>query len=95
MQRKADPERAAALEKQGLAGIDFYPEERRTYPQHTVASQVLGYAGVDNTGIAGLELGLDRDLVGTPGKETVVRDPLGRTIDVSRRRRRNRAATSS
>jgi cell division protein FtsI/penicillin-binding protein 2 len=47
-----------------------------------VASQVLGYAGVDNTGIAGLELGLDRDLRGHPGKETVVRDPLGRTIDV-------------
>jgi cell division protein FtsI/penicillin-binding protein 2 len=82
VQRKADPERAAALQKQGLAGIDSYPEERRAYPQHTVASQVLGYAGVDNTGIAGLELGLDRDLRGHPGKETVVRDPLGRTIDV-------------
>src|SRR4051794_20621156 len=82
VQRKADPERAAALQKQGLAGIDSYPEERRAYPQHTVASQVLGYAGVDNTGIAGLELALDRDLRGHPGKETVVRDPLGRTIDV-------------
>ena len=80
--RKADPERAAALERRGLAGIDFYPEERRSYPQHTVASQVLGYAGVDNTGIAGLELGLERYLAGTPGKETIVRDPFGRTIDV-------------
>jgi cell division protein FtsI (penicillin-binding protein 3) len=82
VQRKADPERATALQKQGLAGIDSYPEERRAYPQHTVASQVLGYAGVDNTGIAGLEFALDRDLRGHPGKETVVRDPLGRTIDV-------------
>jgi cell division protein FtsI (penicillin-binding protein 3) len=43
---------------------------------------VLGYAGVDNTGIAGLELGLERYLAGSPGKETVVRDPFGRTIDV-------------
>ena len=82
VQRKADPERAAALERRGLAGLDFYPEERRSYPQHTVASQVLGYAGVDNTGIAGLELGLERYLAGTPGKETIVRDPFGRTIDV-------------
>jgi cell division protein FtsI (penicillin-binding protein 3) len=82
VERKADPERAEALQKQGLAGIDFYPEERRTYPQHTVASQVLGYAGIDNTGIAGLELGLNRYLTGKEGKETVVRDPLGRTIDV-------------
>jgi cell division protein FtsI/penicillin-binding protein 2 len=82
VQRKADPERAAALERRGLAGLDFYPEERRSYPQHSVASQVLGYAGVDNTGIAGLELGLERYLGGKPGKETIVRDPFGRTIDV-------------
>jgi cell division protein FtsI (penicillin-binding protein 3) len=82
VERKADPERAAALQRRGLAGLDFYPEERRSYPQHTVASQVLGYAGVDNTGIAGLELGLEPYLAGSPGKETVVRDPFGRTIDV-------------
>ncbi|HZO62014.1 MAG TPA: penicillin-binding protein 2, partial [Gaiellaceae bacterium] len=46
------------------------------------ASQVLGYAGVDNTGIAGLEFGLEKTLAGKPGKDTVVRDPFGRTIDV-------------
>jgi cell division protein FtsI (penicillin-binding protein 3) len=82
VQRKADAERAAALQRRGLAGLGFYNEERRIYPQHTVAAQVLGYAGVDNNGLAGLELGLDRDLSGRPGKETIVRDPFGRTIDV-------------
>jgi cell division protein FtsI (penicillin-binding protein 3) len=82
VERKADPERAAALQRLGLTGLDFYPEERRSYPQHAVASQVLGYAGVDNTGIAGLELGLERYLGGRPGRETIVRDPFGRTIDV-------------
>jgi cell division protein FtsI (penicillin-binding protein 3) len=82
VERKADPERAAALQRRGLAGLDFYPEERRSYPQRTVAAQVLGYAGVDNNGLAGLELRLDRDLAGRPGKETIVRDPFGRTIDV-------------
>jgi cell division protein FtsI (penicillin-binding protein 3) len=82
VQRKADPERAAALQRRGLAGLDFYGEERRIYPQHTVASQVLGYAGVDNKGLSGLELGLERQLAGRPGKETIVRDPFGRTIDV-------------
>jgi cell division protein FtsI (penicillin-binding protein 3) len=82
IERKADPERAAALQRRGLAGLAFYPEERRSYPQHTVAAQVLGYAGVDNKGLAGLELGLEHDLAGRPGTETVVRDPFGRTIDV-------------
>ncbi len=43
---------------------------------------MLGYAGVDNKGLAGLELGLEHDLAGRPGKETIVRDPFGRTIDV-------------
>lgn len=80
--RKADPERAKALARRGLAGLGFYPEEQRTYPQRTVASQVLGYAGVDNRGLAGLELGLDGVLRGKPGKETFVKDPFGRAIDV-------------
>jgi cell division protein FtsI (penicillin-binding protein 3) len=80
--RKADPAKAAALEKLGLAGLTFTPEERRTYPQGTVAAQVLGYAGIDNRGLAGLELGLDRILTGTPGRQTIVKDPFGRAIDV-------------
>ncbi len=82
VERKADPVKAAALEKRDLTGLGFYPEERRTYPQGGVASQVLGYAGVDNRGLAGLELGLDSVLTGRPGAETIVKDPFGRAIDV-------------
>ena len=81
VQRKADPKAAAELEAKGLPGLGFYAEERRAYPQSSVASAVLGYAGVDNTGIAGLELQYDRYLRGTPGKEIVVKDPFGRAID--------------
>jgi cell division protein FtsI (penicillin-binding protein 3) len=81
--RKADPERAAALERRRLPGLGFYHEERRSYPQGTVAAQVLGYAGIDNRGLAGLELGLDRLLAGRAGRETLVKDPFGRVIDVS------------
>jgi cell division protein FtsI (penicillin-binding protein 3) len=80
--RKADPAKASALAKQEISGLGFYPEERRTYPQGTVGSQVLGYAGVDNHGLAGLELQLDKTLSGTAGKETIVQDPFGRAIDV-------------
>ena len=39
------PRAGGGAERQGLAGVDSYPEERRIYPQHSVASQVLGYAG--------------------------------------------------
>ncbi len=82
VERKADPAHATALEKLGLAGLGFYPEERRVYPQHGVAAQVLGYAGVDNRGLTGMELGLDRVLAGRSGRETVVKDPFGRPLDV-------------
>jgi cell division protein FtsI (penicillin-binding protein 3) len=82
VERKADPQRAAALQKLELAGLGFYPEEQRAYPQGSVGSQVLGYAGVDNHGLAGLELQLDHVLSGRPGRETVVKDPFGRPLDV-------------
>ena len=86
VERKADPARAAALERKGLTGLHFYPEERRSYPQGTVAAQALGFAGVDNRGLAGLEFALDRDLAGKPGAETMITDPAGRAIDVVRER---------
>ncbi|HEX3268053.1 MAG TPA: penicillin-binding protein 2 [Gaiellaceae bacterium] len=79
--RKADPTLAARLARKGLPGLGFYPEERRFYPQFNLASQVLGYAGVDNHGLAGLELSLDTQLAGRPGRERIVKDASGQAID--------------
>jgi len=78
--RRADPAGARALEQQGIVGLSFEPEERRGYPQRGVGAEVVGYAGVDNSGLAGLELGLDGVLAGRDGSETVVRDPTGRVL---------------
>jgi cell division protein FtsI (penicillin-binding protein 3)/stage V sporulation protein D (sporulation-specific penicillin-binding protein) len=80
--RKADPVRAKKLEERGLVGLGFYAEERRSYPQGSVGAHVLGFAGVDNDGLDGLEKALDDRLAGRPGVETLVEDPLGRVIDV-------------
>ena len=80
--RKADPENAKRLEELGFAGLGFYPEELRTYPQGPVAAQVLGFAGLDNQGLEGLERSLDPVLAGKPGSKTIVKDPLGRALDV-------------
>jgi cell division protein FtsI (penicillin-binding protein 3) len=82
IERKADPVHAAALQKLGLAGLGFYPEERRMYPQGSVGAHVVGYAGTDNEGLEGLERSLNKQLQGRPGFEVVVRDPNGRAIDV-------------
>jgi cell division protein FtsI (penicillin-binding protein 3) len=80
--RKADPEKAEALQAQELTGIGFQDEERRVYPQRALASELVGYAGTENRGLSGLELQLDKELAGTAGSKTIVRDPFGRTIDV-------------
>lgn len=82
VKRKADAEQAKALRERNFPGLGFLPEEQRVYPQGAVAAQVLGYAGTDNRGLAGLELQLERVLGGRPGSETYVKDPFGRVLNV-------------
>ncbi len=84
--RQADPAQAAALQRLKLPGFGFYTEERRDYPQRSVAAQVLGYVGTDGNGLSGLELQFDHALAGRPGKETITKDPSGRVIDVQNQR---------
>ena len=43
---------------------------------------MVGFAGVDDKGLAGLELERDGTLSGRPGRETVIKDPFGRVVDV-------------
>jgi cell division protein FtsI (penicillin-binding protein 3) len=81
VERKAPSKLAAALEKRHLVGFTFAPDQKRVYPQGTVAASVLGYAGTDNKGLAGLELELNRQLMGTPGSATLVRDALGQAVN--------------
>ena len=49
-----------------LAGIEIEEESQRYYPRNTLACHVLGYAGIDNQGLDGVELALDTTLKGSP-----------------------------
>jgi cell division protein FtsI (penicillin-binding protein 3) len=82
VERQADADKAQALQRRNIVGLGFYPEEKRIYPQQRVGSSVVGYAGVDNKGLSGLELVLDRVLTGRRGEKTIVKDPFGRTLEV-------------
>ena len=50
------------------------------YPLKATAAQVLGFAGTENTGLAGMEMLYDKELSGKAGSETIVRDPAGHTL---------------
>jgi cell division protein FtsI/penicillin-binding protein 2 len=82
VERKAAHDKAATLAKLNLPGFHFYTEEKRIYPQGAVAAPVLGFAGIDNVGLAGLELELNKELTGIPGRETIVRDPFGTPLEI-------------
>lgn len=82
--RKADPELAKAALALKIDGVGSYEEEKRLYPMKGSLAQVLGFAGVENTGLAGLELTFDKELCGKAGKEEVVRDPAGHALKIVR-----------
>lgn len=78
--RRITPEVATRIERLELPGIGFLDESRRSYPAKTLASQVLGFVGLDGGGLAGLESQHDELLAGVPGEMVVERDPTGRRI---------------
>jgi cell division protein FtsI (penicillin-binding protein 3) len=81
--RQVDDDVAQAVEALDVDGVGIVPESRRFYPGGAVAATVLGRAGLDNTGLEGLELQYEELLTGTQGSLTVERDPQGREIPQS------------
>jgi cell division protein FtsI (penicillin-binding protein 3) len=72
--RQLPLEIAAEARKLRLPGIYFLEAHRRTYPRAMLASNVIGYVGLDGTGLAGVEHSFDEQVRGAPGKVTLLRD---------------------
>ncbi|CAN5776509.1 MAG: penicillin-binding protein 2 [Euzebyaceae bacterium] len=68
-----------------LPGLGVLEESRRVYPSDGLAAHVVGFAGVDGEGLAGLELGLDQILAGQPGALQLERAPGGLEISAAPR----------
>jgi cell division protein FtsI (penicillin-binding protein 3) len=83
LERRVSPAVSSQVAAMNWKGVGFIKENRRFYPQREFGAQVLGIAGMDNQGLAGLELGYDRDL----WREAVVvmaeQDAFGNDILVS------------
>ncbi len=66
--RKADPEITNRIRALNLHGIYFQKESKRFYPKNDLAAQVLGYVGMDSSGLSGIERQYDDDLRGRDGR---------------------------
>jgi len=66
--RKPDPEISARIRSLNLRGIYFQKESKRYYPKNDLAAQVLGYVGMDDAGLSGIEREYEEDLHGRPGQ---------------------------
>ncbi len=66
--RKADAETADRIRAMNLRGIYFQKESKRFYPKRDLAAQVLGYVGMDDEGLSGIERANDDELHGKPGR---------------------------
>lgn len=78
--RKTAPDLAAAALKLDLPGVGAYAEEERAYPLKGSAAQVIGFAGVDNNGLSGIELQFEKELSGKAGARVAMCDPTGRAL---------------
>ena len=64
LKRRLTPRQEYEVNRLGIPGFQFDPEERRFYPLGDVASHVIGYTGIDNKGLAGIERALDGTIKG-------------------------------
>lgn len=78
--RRVDPVAAAAVRRLRLPGVSLVQESRRVYPRGMFAGPILGFVGIDNQGLAGLELSYDHQLRGRNGELIIETDARGREI---------------
>jgi len=65
--RKISHEKASEVRDLNIAGVYIGEDSKRHYPFGNYLSHVLGFAGIDNQGLMGLELYYDKELKGEQG----------------------------
>lgn len=68
-----------------IHGLDFLKESKRYYPNNYLAAHVIGFAGVDNEGLEGLEMVLNKSLKGEEGWAQILRDAQQRELLIEKK----------
>jgi stage V sporulation protein D (sporulation-specific penicillin-binding protein) len=79
--RKISHEKAKEVRELGLEGVYIGEDSKRYYPFGSYLSHVLGFAGVDNQGLMGLEKYYDKELSGKGGSVKFYADAKGKRMN--------------
>ena len=74
VRRQVAPDQARRVADLNLDGVGFTKESKRFYPNKELAAHLLGWVGVDNKGLSGLESTYDAQIRGKPGTVLIHRD---------------------
>lgn len=80
IQRQIEDEKAKKIRDLRLKGIGLTEESRREYPKGSLAAHVLGIAGIDNTGLEGVDFYYNDLVGGTKGRIIVEKDGKNQEI---------------
>lgn len=81
--RKLSQQKYDELQNLQLEGFDYITENKRYYPKESLASNIMGFVGIDNQGLEGLELYFDKQLKSETGLVIMERDASGAKIPLS------------
>jgi cell division protein FtsI (penicillin-binding protein 3) len=81
LKRQIPPIVSAEAMRLGVKGLFEERDYRRYYPAGEVAAHVLGFAGVDENGLEGIEYAYQSWLAGLPGSRRVIQDRRGRVVE--------------
>lgn len=81
--RRLSYEVAEKISALNLEGVYLVKESKRNYPYGKLLSHVLGYVGIDNQGLSGLELQYDQYLTGESGAIKYFSDAKGNKLNLA------------
>jgi cell division protein FtsI (penicillin-binding protein 3) len=81
VKRQVPPETADRIASLKLPGVHQENEYRRYYPSGEMTAHVVGFTGMDDKGLEGVELAFQNSLIGRPGSRTVIRDRRGNIVE--------------
>lgn len=81
LKRQLPPDVAEQVAAQKLPGIGQDKEYRRFYPSGEMTAHIVGFTGIDDKGLEGVELAFQGQLLGHPGSRRVIKDRRGQIVE--------------